>query len=381
MKNTSGLKVSFPVAATWFGALFGPSLMSGAYAAAYFLPYGSWAIVLPFVAFTLICLFAALAANIVRIHKAYDYSSFARAIYGRAYRVLMPLLDYDILMAMCLGGASCIATVSELLARFGIPPLASAVAFSALSLLITVYGEGAVRRFSSIMTFVMMAAFVFFAALFVLAKPEGIPAALSSWDLSGEASLGQGIKGALLLGLSNFGMVGGSLCAVEQNVTTARECRQIGYLSYILNSILMAVGAFMLMIYVPEVLGQSTPTVTVMETYIEPLHPYITIFYYVLMFMALITSAVPQAHAVVSRVGHMSARRGGAEKAGRLRIGVIGGVYFVVCIALSMLGLMTIVSKGYSFSAYLHVGLLAVPIALWYVRKLPVFRRKTENRK
>ena len=42
---------------------------------------------------------------------------------------------------------------------------------------------------------------------------------------------------------------------------------------------------------------------------------------------------------------------------------------------------MTIVSKGYSFSAYLHVGLLAVPIALWYVRKLPVFRRKTENRK
>lgn len=376
-ESKSALKVSFPVAATWFGALFGPSLMSGAYAAAYFLPYGSWAIVLPFIAFTVICAFAGLAANIVRTHRCYDYSSFAKVIYGKAYRILMPLLDYDILMAMCLGGASCIATVSTLLSRFGIPPLVSAVAFSALSLLIAVYGETAVRKFSSVMTFAMMIAFVLFAVTFIYANHENLGNAMSNWRLTGDISLPQGIKGALLLGLSNFGMVGGSLCAVEQDVTTKKECRQIAYLSYIMNSMLMAIGSLMLMVYYPEILGDATPTVTVMERYIEPQFPFISVAYFALMFMALITSAVPQVHAVTSRIGRMANRNFDENPAQKRKVRFyIGAVYFAVCIALSLLGLMTIVSKGYSFSAYMHICLLAIPIVVWYIRKLPVFNNR-----
>lgn len=371
-RNSEAVKVAFPVAATWFGALFGPSLLSGAYAAAYFLPYGSYAVVLPFIAFTVICVFAGLGANIVRLNKTYDYASFARVLYGRAYKILMPLLDYDILMAMCLGGASCIATVSVLMeTRFGVNPLVAAVVFSALALLIAVYGENAVRKFSSVMTFVMMAAFLLFALLFVIFGSENIGSAMSNWAPSEGRSLSQGIRGAILLGLSNFGMVGGTLCAVEQKVTTAKECRLIGLLSYFMNSTLMAVGAFMLIPFCPEILGEATPTVTIMANYIAEKYPFITTGYYILMFMALITSAVPQAHAVTSRVERMANRSGDSSPAGkRKRIFVVGSVYFVVCILLSFLGLMTIVSKGYSFSAYLHLCLLAIPIVLWYIRTI-----------
>lgn len=367
------LKQSFPVAATWFGALFGPSLLSGAYAAAYFLPYGSYAIVLPFVAYTVICIFAALAANITRTHRSYDYSSFARAIYGRAYKLLMPLLDYDILMAMCLGGASCIATVSLLLGDFGVHPLASAVAFSALALVITIFGENTVRRFSSIMTFLMMAAFVFFAGLLISQNTAGIVPSLSNWKAYEGYNIPDGMWKAILLGLSNFGIVGGTLCAVEQKITTVRECRQIGWLSYIMNSLLMAVGAFMLMIYCPEVLKSATPTVTIMEQHIASRFPMINIMYYILMFMALISSAVPQAHAVIARINRMAS--GGSITMKRKRTFIIGTAYFVVCSLLSMLGLMTIVSKGYSFSAWLHLFLLAIPISLWYIRKIPIFNK------
>ena len=154
-------------------------------------------------------------------------------------------------------------------------------------------------------------------------------------------------------------------------MTTAKECRLIGLLSYFMNSTLMAVGAFMLIPFCPEILGEATPTVTIMANYIAEKYPFITTGYYILMFMALITSAVPQAHAVTSRVERMANRSGDSSPAGkRKRIFVVGSVYFVVCILLSFLGLMTIVSKGYSFSAYLHLCLLAIPIVLWYIRTI-----------
>lgn len=362
--------VAFPVAATWFSALFGPSLLSGAYAAAYFLPYGSYAVVLPFVAFSLICVFAALGANIVRLKKAYDYAAFAHALYGRAYRFLMPFLDYDILMAMCLGGASCIATVSHIASTvFGINGVAAAIVFSLLALAVAVYGERAVRRFSSIMTVLMMCAFGIFVLLFLVIGKNELGAALSNWAPAAGYTLPGGIKGAILLGFSNFGMVGGALCAVEQNVTTAKECRYIGILSFIMNSLLMAAGALMLLPYCHGILGEATPAVAIMTSRVAQEFPFITWLYYLLMFMALISSAVPQLHAVSSRINRMLEDRHKKHGSGRRRTLYIGIVYFTVCILLSLLGLMTIVSKGYSFSAWLHLCVLAIPILLWYVRR------------
>lgn len=367
----AAMKTAFPVSATWFGALFGPSLLSGAYATAYFLPYGAWAIILPFVTFTVICLFAGLGANIVRLHHTYDYGSFAKVLYGRFYRYLMPLLDYDMLMAMCLGGASCIATITLLMeSRFGIPPMVTAVVFSAVALVIAVYGEQAVRSFSSVMTLVMMVAFVLFAGILIFYGADRLGPAFNHWTPYEDRTVAVGIKNAILLGLSNFGVVGGTLCAVEQNVTTGKECVLIGVLSYGMNSVLMAIGALMLLPYCPEMVGVATPTVLIMEKYIAESSPLINTVYFLLMIMALITSAVPQVHAVVSRVRIMRERSGKNQpdrKAGGTA--VIGAVYFLICILLSFLGLITIVSKGYTFSAYLHIGLLAIPILLWYLRR------------
>lgn len=144
-----------------------------------------------------------------------------------------------------------------------------------------------------------------------------------------------------------------------------------------MNSMLMAIGSLMLMVYYPETLGDATPTVTVMERYIEPQFPFISVAYFALMFMALITSAVPQVHAVTSRIGRMANRNFDENPAQKRKVRFyIGAVYFAVCIALSLLGLMTIVSKGYSFSAYMHICLLAIPIVVWYIRKLPVFNNR-----
>ncbi len=48
-KRYSSFSVAFPIASVWFGALVGPSMVSGAFAVVYFMPYGMWGLLLPFV--------------------------------------------------------------------------------------------------------------------------------------------------------------------------------------------------------------------------------------------------------------------------------------------------------------------------------------------
>ena len=49
MKKRNSFSVAFPIASVWFGALVGPSMVSGVFAAVYFMPYGMWGLLLPFV--------------------------------------------------------------------------------------------------------------------------------------------------------------------------------------------------------------------------------------------------------------------------------------------------------------------------------------------
>ena len=133
---------SFSVAAVWLGALIGPSLVSGAYVAVYFAPYGALGLILPFVAFLPICILAAMGAEIVRRNQSYDYSSFARVLYGKCYRFLMPFLDYYILLAMIIGG-SAVANVEGVLlgSVLGVSEVVGASIFGVITVLVAIFGS------------------------------------------------------------------------------------------------------------------------------------------------------------------------------------------------------------------------------------------------
>ena len=48
----------------------------------------------------------------------------------------------------------------------------------------------------------------------------------------------------------------------------------------------------------------------------------------------------------------------------------IGGIYMACCIAISVFGLFTIVSKGYSMLAKLGMPLIALPIVIYVLRHI-----------
>ncbi len=77
-KKHSSFLVAFPVSSVYFGALVGPSMVSGVFAAVYFAPYGAWGLILPLVTMGLAAFIVACGMIGVSHWGVYDYSSYAK---------------------------------------------------------------------------------------------------------------------------------------------------------------------------------------------------------------------------------------------------------------------------------------------------------------
>lgn len=368
-KIHAAFRNAFPVSAVWFGALVGPSMVSGTYAAVYFAPYGVWGIVLSYLSMTGICLIVGLAANIVRKNQTYEYAHFARVIYGKLSPYLLPVLDLFMILAMVVGGSAVISMAGVFFYDlFGISAVWGAVIMAVMGILLDMWGARLVRMSSAAMTLILILGFLALTVSGITIKSGNLAVSLSDWSIPG-SSLSTGIKGAILLGFSNLGMAT-SLCSVEQNIRTKSDCTGIALCSLVLNGSAFALGTLFLLPYCPEVLEAEVTSTYIIENYIAKSYPWIRSAYLLVMFFALLSSSAPQLHAVSSRVLKFFPSAYGQKKEKLYNL-IIGIIYMALCIAISSFGLYAIVSKGYSMLAKLGIPLIAFPIVLYTFRAHP----------
>ncbi len=359
------LRVAFPVASVWFGAVVGPSMVSGAFAIVYFAPYGAWGVIFPMLAMAIAAVVIGMGANIARRFQAYEYNLYSKKLYGRFAKILSPILEIYMLIAMCVGGSAVIAMSAVFfLDLFGIPEFAGAVIMSAICIVLVLWGDVLVRYASSVMSVVMIAGLVVLAVLIISQRGAAMADIMENWYVPEEASVKAGAVGAIALGLSNC-CNALTLSSVEQKVKNKRECAAIGVLSFIMSSMAFILSTLMVLPYCPEALTDTIPVLNIIKEYLIENVPWLHTIYVVTMILALISSGVPQLHAVASRLEKIYPRKWKSK----LRKNALSGVlYFAVCIVVSFLGLEKIINYGYSFLGYAAIPLLAVPICiLWPV--------------
>lgn len=375
MHIKDNLRTAFPVSAVWFGALVGPSMVSGVYSAVYFAPYGAWGVVLPYIAMLGICIIVCLAANIVRTRQTYEYSHFAKVIYGKLTPVLLPVLDMFMILAMIVGGSAVLSMAGSFLGDLtGFPIIVGSLIMAVMGIMLDSYGARLVRLSSAIMTPILIIGFILLTSTGIFSRIDVLASVLSDWSLD-KVELGTGIKGAILLGFSNLGMAT-SLCSVEQKVTRSSECAWIAICSLILNGTAFTLETLFLLPYCPEAISASVPATYIIDNFIAADYPWIRIAYHLVMFFALLSSSAPQLHAVSSRVLKFFPENNSPDKE-KHRTLLIGIAYMTCCVCISSFGLFTIVSKGYSMLAKLGMPLIALPILIYAVRYFG--RREPEN--
>ncbi len=363
MLKKSDFKVAFPVASVWFGALVGPSMISGAFSATYFAPYGVTGLLLAVLSMGLASFVIAMGAEIVRREKTYSYSAFANVIYGNWRKALSPVLEVFMVIAMIVGGSAVVAMGGTFFAGLtGMPELVGAIIMSLVSIVLVLWGAGLVRASSGIMSVVMIVGMVLLSAFAMLSRREALAAALTSFRLPQGVSLAAGVTGAIALAFSNS-CNALTLCAVEQNVSARSHSVAIGLCSMVLNSGAFILTTLLLLPYGSEVMADAVPTLTIVNTYLVEKAPWLPTVYMITMFLALLSSGAPQLHAVAARVVGLYPDKG-FFKNRTMRNLTTGILYFALCILISFLGLRTIISKGYGMLGSLALPLIVIPVCV-----------------
>lgn len=363
-KTSSCFKIAFPVSSVWFGALVGPSMISGAFATVYFAPYGIWGVVLlPFLSMGLAALIIGMGAEVARRYQVYNYSSYAKQLYGKCSKFLTPIMEVYMIIAMIVGGSAVVAMGSTFLNQLiGAPMIAGAIVMALISIALVLWGAKLVRASSAIMSVIMIGGMLVLTVFAVSNHPQGLQTVLQNRQPFEGFHLLAGVSGAFALGFSNA-CNALTLCAVEQEVVHKKHSLAIGITSFLMNSLAFIVSTLLVLPYCPEVLLEQVPTLSVIQNFLAVKAPWLPTVYMITMFLALLSSGAPQLHAVAARVEGLYPQKGMLKNRAWRNL-VTGILYFGCCIAISQLGLRTIISQGYSLLGYLAIPLIAIPICI-----------------
>lgn len=366
MKKTSSLKIAFPVSSVWFGALVGPSMISGAFSIVYFAPYGIWGLLLPLAAMGTAATIIGMGSEVARRHKLYDYHSYTKCLYGTNSigKILCIIMEIYMLFAMVVGGSSVMAMggifLNDLL---GVHQVWGSVLMAALSIVIVLWGAKLVRATSSVMSVIMVTGMILLTVFAIYFNPAGFQDMFSAERVVQHPPIAAGIWNALLLGLSNA-CNALTLCSVEQTLTEKRHSAAVGICSFILNSTAFIIETLAVLPYCtdPNVLSHSVPVLYIVSNFLSGYAPWLPAVYMITMFFGLVSSGAPQLHAVATRMKPYYPNKT-FFKNDKTQHFITGIIYFAVCIAISQLGLRTIISQGYSLLGYLAMPLLSYRFA------------------
>ncbi len=362
-KTHSSFRVAFPIAAVWFGALVGPSMVSGAFAVVYFSPYGVWGLVLPLISMGVASVIVTCGLMGVKIWHIDNYSDYGRKLYGCYAFILSPLLEVYLILAMIVGGSSVIVMggifFQDLL---GTPLIYGQLLMAIISSVLVLWGAELVRNTSSFMTVLLLFGFAVMIVVSCSYGFDSLKCKLANWYVPEGKNFWMGVGPAVALGLSNA-CNALTLSSVGQKITTKKDVVLTGILAFFLNTVMFVGCVLFLLPYIPEVLQEAVPNLFVIQHYLVDVVPWLPTVYHIVMLFGLASSGAPQLNAVVYRADQLYPRKGIWKKSIYRNL-CTAVIYMSICIVISFLGLRTIIGAGYSMLGYLAIPLIVFPLCI-----------------
>jgi uncharacterized membrane protein YkvI len=231
-----------------------------------------------------------------------------------------------------------------------------------LSTVPVLWGDSLVRKASVVMTVVLIAGFIILIFYGLWEKREDLGRIVSQWKVPEGAGFFSGLGGAFFLGLSNAPN-GITLCSVSQKLEKQSDSIFVGIISFIINSLCFIGCTALILPFAPSILGESVPNLFIINNYLAAKLPPLPALYSVIMLFGLVSSGVPQLHAVTSRA--LKLYPPNSLMKGKLLKNLFTSiVYMALCILISFLGLRVIIGRGYSLLGQLAIPLIVIPVCI-----------------
>ena len=364
MLTAKELGSSFAVSNVYIGAMVGPALVAGTYAVIYFLPNGCDSIWLPFIACGIVGIMCALASNIIRYFKKYEYGSLSKEIYFNK-KILYVLFEIYVL-ASNIVGAAIVQNMSGTFMHeiFGMDPIWGMIIIGAISLFLIKYRDSLIRIVNSVMSVVMLVGFVIITILVVILCGDKMGEVLSAWTVPEGVSIADGIFRSCQFAFASSAFAI-TLCCVEQPIKKAGQSAWIGIFTTVVGGAMMALSCISFLPFMGEIVGDDVPLIYVMNNYIAPSYPWIPVVYYIVMILAIISSLVPGAYMVSSRMETIMPTNK-FLKTQNIKNMTAATVYMIIATVISLAGLTNVVTIGLNGISYVGMPLVVIPICfIW----------------
>lgn len=365
MKNLRKSKVGilFGVAFIWFTTHFGGGFASGAQLYSYFGKYGVYCLILPVLAMLYDAVFFGYALHFAKKNQVYDYRSYNDKFYGKYAPIFSNLFEIIYLVTMCLAPAVAFATGGSTLSTvLGIPYWVSTLIIGIFIFIVSIYGTKIVRKVASVLSIAIIIGLL---VVYIPNIASGFSNITDTINAGTEFTFGAALYSAFLYG--TFQLINIAVFVQHAEVfDEPNDAKKSMGLGFIVNALMMLMVALGLLTICndPDIANQSVPTIFMVQKGVGSsfMLPIIS----VLIILGAITTAVNMVAAMVKRVSVRIMNEEEREKENKtgkpvMKTIIIALICCIVDFGIAQFGLLTLVSKAYSFLAYLEIPVILIP--------------------
>ncbi len=355
-QKSSSIGTSFAMAAVWFATHSGGGFATGNQEVNYFVKYGWYSVFLPLIAMLLLGWGHRNALVLAKDYKTYDYKSFCDALFHPYEKYFSIVFELGFIMLIICGVSTSIAGSGALLmSSLAIPYGVGIVTVGTILLLLTIFGSNLIVKVLNLKTYFIIVTLLILCVLGIQMGAFNFQHVLTNHETFG-TSFGDAVWYMLIyIGFQAFTVL--PIISVSHNIKTTKDCNRFMLFGTLLNGAFLAIICIMLLGFSPEVLNQTLPVYFV-TTKLDL--PWLKILYSVILFVALLGTAISLIFSTVARFEPVLIKRNIFKSLSTRRI-FISLVTIALCTGISVFGLTNIVVKGYGSVGYIGLFFVLLP--------------------
>ncbi len=375
--------VSLGTAAVWFSTHCGAGFASGTQELQYFANHGWFGVFMPIIAMSIVAFTFYIGIESARETGLWNYDGWAEQATAPIGKFCKVMMDVGIIITTISATAASLAMGGTLANQyFGINTVLGSLIMLAIVTVICIFGASLVRKNALIMTIGILVIIVivlilglmkFWPNIVDLFKEGYVNPESSKWSLTGSASgtTPGSFGNALLWTLTYAGFqitaIGG-IASSFQGAQSRKEAKGAMFTGWIINIIMLSGICLLIFSGMPEIYtdpeAQKLPTVWIVNHLDSSI---LAVAYPILLFLALITTAVGFTFGMVERFNPYVFKN---MKSSVLRNAIIAVICLGFSYGVSTFGLMWVVQVAYKYLGIYNWIFVILPLWIFGLRNM-----------
>ena len=359
--------VALGAAGAWFGQHAGAGFASGLQEISFFVNAGWLSLLTTLVPMAIIGLSFYFIGEFARQIRARSYKDVALALFPNqrwAGKALLALFDLVVLSSVIVTSSTTIAGAGTLLKQtLGMDYLLATVLFSALIVLISMFGARVLAKLNLPLSIALVGSLLVIAVSLIGANAGNLETIVTTRETFGMTT-GDALKNMVLYTFFQTGFTSAYI-AIAGQFGCKGDNKVMAISGIVINTGMLVLVTAAVLSGMPGVVGEDIPILALVEQHFGLASPLFG-FYSLSLFLAYVSTA--DVVAATSRFGALFNPNGGRNQV--VIDAILGIVLLGSSLLLAQLGIQTLVNQGYKLlgtfrgPVYLAAGLIFSPIAI-----------------